>query len=310
MFSYMEEYREMRLINLLILITILNLVILAGCVDSKFKTRNEMTPEELEEIDLIYNPVEEEEAIPPFLDGFDGAALSVSGLEIQASELREMYTHLVTFQEREPELAKKIACEEIIRAYAVAGNYRDTVDIAISRLEEIRDQVNSGSVDFASMVVENSQEPGSEQGGGDLGVVRRGMMVPSFEMHAFNDPIGVVSGPFPTIFGWHLILVRARTGENPEFATAEASHLLLFHGLDPANASELNGTNATRLANTSDIEVFAEELVEPVVEAFPHMAQKLLGIGAPGISTDYQEPDPGEDKPEDVEVDPEPDDGG
>ncbi len=45
------------------------------------------------------------------------------------------------------------------------------------------------------------------QQGGELGFFGRGMMVPEFEQAAFSLPVGAVSDPVQTQFGWHLIKV-------------------------------------------------------------------------------------------------------
>ncbi|MGN0191926.1 MAG: peptidylprolyl isomerase [Candidatus Gastranaerophilaceae bacterium] len=50
----------------------------------------------------------------------------------------------------------------------------------------------------------------SGQRGGVLGSFGRGQMVKSFENAAFNLPVGQVSEPVKTEFGWHLIKVYDR----------------------------------------------------------------------------------------------------
>ena len=47
----------------------------------------------------------------------------------------------------------------------------------------------------------------SGKNGGDLGYFGRGMMVKEFEVPSFNEPVGTVTEPIQTQFGWHLIHV-------------------------------------------------------------------------------------------------------
>ncbi len=74
--------------------------------------------------------------------------------------------------------------------------------------EQIREEVINGR-NFSAAASEYSICPSGKEGG-DLGYFSRGMMVPAFENVAFRIPIGEVSKPVETQFGWHLILVTDR----------------------------------------------------------------------------------------------------
>lgn len=62
---------------------------------------------------------------------------------------------------------------------------------------------------FAQLARQKSQCP-SGRNGGDLDYFERGQMVPPFEKAAFNLPVGQISQPVQTDFGWHLIQVTDR----------------------------------------------------------------------------------------------------
>jgi len=68
--------------------------------------------------------------------------------------------------------------------------------------------------EFALVARQYSEDPGSREQGGDLGWVRRGMLVREFEDVAFRLRPGVVSEPVQSAFGFHLIRVdRRQPGE-------------------------------------------------------------------------------------------------
>ena len=58
---------------------------------------------------------------------------------------------------------------------------------------------------FEAAAVTYSEDPGSARMGGQLGWFVSGMMIPEFSETAFAIPVGSVSEPVRTNFGWHII---------------------------------------------------------------------------------------------------------
>jgi foldase protein PrsA len=67
-----------------------------------------------------------------------------------------------------------------------------------------------GGKDFAAEAEQYSTDPQSKAKGGDLGTFKRGQMVPAFDKAAFSLPIGQISAPVKSPFGYHIIQVQAR----------------------------------------------------------------------------------------------------
>ncbi len=99
---------------------------------------------------------------------------------------------------------------------------------ALAHAREIRQQASTG--DFAEIARRESADSTSAKQGGSLGKVRRGQTVPAFEQAAFSLPVGQVSEPVLTQFGYHIIKVTSRTTDE-----AETSHILI-----PINRSAQN----------------------------------------------------------------------
>lgn len=72
----------------------------------------------------------------------------------------------------------------------------------------IKSRITEGE-DFEKLAKEYSKCPSKDKGG-DLGFFNRGQMVPEFEYAAFSTPVGEVSDPVKTRFGWHLIKVTRK----------------------------------------------------------------------------------------------------
>lgn len=113
----------------------------------------------------------------------------------------------------------------------------DNEDLA----KEIEEKINKKEISFEDAAVEYSNCP-SNMNGGDLGNFGRGQMVPEFEEAVFSLPVGKVSSPVKTQFGYHLILVTDRTEESQceyEDVKSEVENSLIFKKQNEAFIAKL-----------------------------------------------------------------------
>jgi peptidyl-prolyl cis-trans isomerase SurA len=108
-------------------------------------------------------------------------------------------------------------------------------DQARQRLEQIRQRIVNGGASFADMARQYSQDANAPQGG-DLGWVNPGEMVPSFEQAMNALPVGGVSQPVLSPFGWHLIQVEERREHDvsDELQRMQARQILFERRAEPA----------------------------------------------------------------------------
>jgi peptidyl-prolyl cis-trans isomerase SurA len=87
---------------------------------------------------------------------------------------------------------------------------------AKQKLTDAQREIQNGK-NFSDIATILSEDPGSKDSGGDMGWVNPGTFVEEFENVAKNLEIGVVSEPFQSRFGWHILEVLGRrTHDNTE----------------------------------------------------------------------------------------------
>ena len=98
--------------------------------------------------------------------------------------------------------SKAFETEETVRA-------RHILVDSLEKAAEAKSKIDSG-LPFDEAAMKYSSCPSKERGG-DLGSFTRGKMVPEFEKAAFSLPVGVLSDPVKTNFGYHIIIVDEKT---------------------------------------------------------------------------------------------------
>lgn len=90
-----------------------------------------------------------------------------------------------------------------------------TREETLAEIQGVRKRIVEDGEDFAALAAEFSDD-GSASNGGDLGWFGRGQMVAPFEEAAFSLPIGEVSEPISTTFGYHLLEVLEKDDNRPK----------------------------------------------------------------------------------------------
>jgi peptidyl-prolyl cis-trans isomerase D len=167
---------------------------------------------------------------------------------------------------------------------------------ALERARSIREEILGGT-DFAEVAARDSDDQGTAADGGDLGMFGRGQMVGPFDSAAFNAPIGEITEPVQSAFGFHVIEVLNRTADS-----AQARHVLVR--IDRTDDSEI-----ALLTMADSLEALGESLpLEAAAEALGLSAQEVQvtetfpfvpGPGQVGEGADWalEEAEPGEVSP-------------
>lgn len=80
-------------------------------------------------------------------------------------------------------------------------------------LEVLREKIAKGTLSFESAAKFYSCDQGSAENGGDFGWVGRGQFVPEFEAMAYTTPIDSISPVFESPYGYHILKIEKKRGE-------------------------------------------------------------------------------------------------
>jgi peptidyl-prolyl cis-trans isomerase SurA len=114
---------------------------------------------------------------------------------------------------------------------------KDTL-AAYNRILALKSRIEKGE-DFAAVakMKNGSDDPSAANNGGDLGYFTAFQMVYPFEEKAYTTPIGQISEPFRTRFGYHIVKV---TDKRPSRGTIRVAHLMISTGKDATPEAKAN----------------------------------------------------------------------
>ncbi len=137
------------------------------------------------------------------------------GMQVGRYEVEDFYHK---YRDSLPPVPEEV---ELSRIYVVPKPTPAALAAARAKAEVLLDSLKAGA-DFAELAKKYSQDPGSAQQGGDLGLVRRGQFVKEFETAVFGLQEGQISPIVQTEFGFHIIQLVERRGD-----AVHARHILI-----------------------------------------------------------------------------------
>jgi peptidyl-prolyl cis-trans isomerase SurA len=107
-----------------------------------------------------------------------------------------------------PYYSSDVEVAQIVRVAKISEAQKE---IARNRLLKIREELMQGG-NFNELAKKYSEDPTAQTNGGELGRVPRGSMVPEYEAMAFKMKDGEISQPFLSNYGYHLMQLIERRG--------------------------------------------------------------------------------------------------
>ena len=128
-------------------------------------------------------------------------------IKVVPSEVRSFYRQLAA--DSIPEIPEQYQVREIVRKPRLG---EEAIFEVKERLLELRSRVVNGE-NFATLAILYSEDPGSAMRGGELGYMGRGDLVKEFSSVAFSLKENQVSQIVETEFGYHIIQLIGRRGD-------------------------------------------------------------------------------------------------
>ncbi len=126
-----------------------------------------------------------------------------------------------------PRIESEFEIQQIVKNITITSEEKNNVR---EQLEKYKQDILAGKTTFEAKAVLYSQDPGSAKKGGELGFFGRGDMQPSFEAAAFKIKPGEISDIIETPFGFHILQLIERRGEQ-----INVRHILLRPKTSEAN---------------------------------------------------------------------------
>lgn len=151
----------------------------------------------------------------------------VQGITITPGEVREYFNAI--HPDSLPYVNSQVEVAQIVKMPDISPEAKEE---ARQKLLDIKQRVANGSK-FSTMAILYSEDPGSARNGGEYKGVKRGQFVKEFEAVAFALREGEVSEPFETEYGWHIVELIAKRGQE-----IDVRHILIVPKINEEDLEE------------------------------------------------------------------------
>lgn len=140
----------------------------------------------------------------------------VEGLTVTPTEVRDFFNKIP--KDSLPFYNTEYEVSQVVIKVKVGEQQQQQ---ALDKILNLKKRLSEGE-DFSLLATLYSEDPGSAAEGGELGLMPRGTFVPEFEAAAYKLKDGEISDIVKTQFGYHLIKLNKRLGEQ-----IDVSHILI-----------------------------------------------------------------------------------
>jgi peptidyl-prolyl cis-trans isomerase SurA len=130
-----------------------------------------------------------------------------------------------------PFINSKVKISQLVMAPKI--NYSQKTSTK-NKLQSIKRRILSNEISFSVAAEFYSDDPGSKSNGGNFGWVSRGDFVPEFDAIAYSIPLNEISEVFESPFGFHILKIEKRRGEQ-----YYGSHILIKNEISESALADL-----------------------------------------------------------------------
>jgi|LGVE01.1.fsa_nt_gb peptidyl-prolyl cis-trans isomerase SurA len=188
----------------------------------------------MKELEEFYNKTEEElrdEMFDILKDQLLAQRMQqqiIMDVDVTPEEVRTFFKNIP--KEEIPQFGTEVVMAHIVKKPIFS---KETKDETIAKLTNIRTDILENGSSFKTKAILYSEDPGSSGKGGAYYGVKKGQFVKPFEEAAFNLQEGEISEPFETEFGFHIVQLLKRKGEE-----LDLRHILIKPIIRPDDLEE------------------------------------------------------------------------